>query len=344
VRSNGWQRFGSSLASSSFVACVCALSMVACTKAASDDGNNDMGFAAAGMGAGAAGTLGGGMAGVTGAGVGGGAGVGAAGTDTALAGTGTAGTTAGVGTAGTTAGMGTAGTTAGMGEAGTTAGTGEAGTTAGTGEAGTTAGTGSEWVDKGMGDGKDVVTIGDSYMNLDNIDGIQQSLERISGRDYRNYGAPATQVLDGVIPRQYTRAASEGPIKTVVMTGGGNDILIGNILCTVNWTSACNKTVDDVHAAIHEMRDEMLADGVEDVLIVMYGYATNATLRPGLEYSMELMPESCKTTDMPRCHYTDNRTELMGKIRADGIHPTREGYDIIAKKAWDLMQERGLRR
>jgi len=98
-----------------------------------------------------------------------------------------------------------------------------------------------------LGPGTDVVFIGDSWMNLTGIAalnilppgfefvydflpdmGIQQSVIAASDhRPYRTYGVPGTMFLDGAIPHQYHIARDEDPnIKTVVMTGGGNDILL----------------------------------------------------------------------------------------------------------------------
>jgi lysophospholipase L1-like esterase len=185
-------------------------------------------------------------------------------------------------------------------------------------------------------------------MNLDSGlgRGIQQSLEAVSGRDYRNYAQPGTQVLTEQIPNQYNAAHDENPnIKTVVMTGGGNDILLGRIDCSLIWDAAsCEATIDDVQARLDMMRVQMAEDGVEDVLIVSYGYPANEMLHNGLNYSRMILPEACKTTDTPRCHYIDPVEELEGKIDADGIHPNQEGYDVLGQMVWDMMQERGLRR
>src|SRR5207342_408824 len=80
--------------------------------------------------------------------------------------------------------------------------------------------------DRGRGDGKDVITIGDSWMSYEATQGIQQSLTKVSGHSYRSYGVGGAQLLNGEIPRQYAVARRANPeIKTVIMTGGGNDLL-----------------------------------------------------------------------------------------------------------------------
>ena len=63
-------------------------------------------------------------------------------------------------------------------------------------------------------------------MNLNNFEGIEWCVEEISGQTYRKYAQPGTRVLvtNGILD-QYPAAKAEGPIKTVIMTAGGNDVI-----------------------------------------------------------------------------------------------------------------------
>src|SRR4051794_12397694 len=92
------------------------------------------------------------------------------------------------------------------------------------GDAGVTA-TGAH-EDLGKGDGTDVVTIGDSWMSIiTNGGGIEGGLDR-AGTSYRHYSVAGTLLLNGQIPGQYDQAKAINPkILTVIMTGGGNDIM-----------------------------------------------------------------------------------------------------------------------
>lgn len=198
--------------------------------------------------------------------------------------------------------------------------------------------------DFGEGDGRDVVMIGDSYMNY-LIIGLQKSLESVSGRTYRKYGVPGAFMLDGAIPNQYVGAVSEDPdIQTVVMTGGGNDILASTC------DGACEPLIDEVLARMWSLKDEMGADGVRDLVIVGYGYTSSAgdsrrgpALRDALDYWRGIIAESCrKDGPPPRCHFVDPVDELAGKV--SGTHPTPEGFDVLGKVVWDRMQAEGIRR
>jgi hypothetical protein len=300
------------------------LAAAGCSSAQDKDADtNPIGQGTAGMsvggGNGGAGTMTGGagigvgMAGGGGAGIGSGAGMGG------VAGTGGAAGMGGSGTSGAGAGG------AGMG---------------GAGVAGSEAGTGGEpmpHMDRGQGDGKDVITIGDSWMNLI-LTGIEQSLEATSGRDYRNYAVPGTLVLNEQIPDQYDAALAENPvIKTVVMTGGGNDILTSPCV-----DDACEPIVDDVVVRLNELMVQAGEDGVEDIILIGYTYPADEGKHASLDYSIMLSKETCRKDTVPRCHFIDS-TQLDITLQ-DGIHPDPAGYDLIGATVWALMQAEGVRR
>jgi hypothetical protein len=211
--------------------------------------------------------------------------------------------------------------------------------------------------DLGQGDGNDVVTIGDSFMNLSLGSGIEFSLEKVSGRNYRNYAAPGTQVLNGQIPGQWTRAKNAGAdIKSVIMTGGCNDIILdffGNLLACqgakteADLSNACVAALEEITVGVTALMDTMETDGVLDVIYVGYGYVTNNELGGTIERTKRVQTENCRDDDPTktmRCHWVDPSQQLIGKISADGIHPTVAGYDTIAEMVWQRMQDEGMRR
>jgi lysophospholipase L1-like esterase len=208
--------------------------------------------------------------------------------------------------------------------------------------------------DKGEGDGNDVITIGDSWMSLGPAAGIQVSIEKISGRDYRNYGVGGTRLLDEVIPKQYAAAKAANPdIKTVIMTGGGNDILqdltvhFACIDSAFDNSMTCKKRIDEVGARLVKLWAEMAEDGVEDV--IMIGYSNKAgvigPLTKTSAYSALTVPPLCAMVPAPlRCHAFDSDAEVPDLKLRDGIHPDDAGYDAIATELWQYMQDEGIRR
>lgn len=208
--------------------------------------------------------------------------------------------------------------------------------------------------DLGKGDGSDVITIGDSWMSLGPASGIQVSLEKLSGQDYRTYGVGGTRLLNEVIPMQYEAAKAENPdIKTVIMTGGGNDILQDPAVlftCSdqnIDNQPACKRRIDEVAVRLEKLWAEMAADGVRDVVVI--GYSRKASLlgslKKSVEYSGEKIMPICMSVPEPlRCHSVDSDMIVPDLMLRDGIHPNDAGYDAIAKGVLELMEEEGMRR
>jgi lysophospholipase L1-like esterase len=211
--------------------------------------------------------------------------------------------------------------------------------------------------DQGMGDGKDVVTIGDSWMKLNSTQGIELSVEKASKRDYRNFGVSGTKLLDEAIPGQYASAKRGGPVKTVIMTGGGNDIIQDKLIfdlaqpcADTNFGADCKAQIDRVGDRLVKLWAEMSKDGVQDVVLV--GYTTKAaplgiaTCAKSAMYSNEKIPPLCAAVPPPlRCHVLDSDVAVPSlKLQADGIHPDTPSYDAIGQAVWDLMQKQGMRR
>lgn len=195
--------------------------------------------------------------------------------------------------------------------------------------------------DLGMGDGSDVVTVGDSWMSYAaNGGGIETGLLAASGQPYRTYGLAGTMLLDEVIPNQYETAKRQNPdIKTVVMTGGGNDLLLTG-MTVAGCGSGCMSTIDRVTQRLKEMWDEMAMDGVQDVIYVEY--SRGGTNEPGVSYANEVIPPVCAAAPV-RCHFIDSDL-IIDKVLLDGVHPTADGCRKLGQAIYDLMIEKGMRR
>jgi len=196
--------------------------------------------------------------------------------------------------------------------------------------------------DLGKGDGSDVIAFGDSWMLL-GLTGIQLSLVRLSGQPYRTYGVPGTRLLDGVIPNQYASAKRANPdIKTVVMTGGGNDILLtgaGNDRATAGPNTRMQ--IDKVADRLTMLWAEMGMDGVKDIVYIEY--SRGGSNEAAVNYATEKIKPLCEAVAPARCHWVDSDEYIMG-VLGDGIHPTGDGCDKIAKGIIAMMEEEGMRR
>jgi hypothetical protein len=194
--------------------------------------------------------------------------------------------------------------------------------------------------DLGKGDGSDVITIGDSWMNvLTNGGGIEAGLDR-AGTMYRHYAVAGTTLIGGDIPQQYVRAKGENPkISTVIMTGGGNDIMFSNGCAT---KESCTMAVQQIADALDQLWSMMADDGVKDTIYIEY--SKNAGTAPSdTRPDTAPIPKIC-TSGRITCHSIDTTPMVGPNDTVDGIHPTLAACDLIAKAVLDLMQSAGIRR
>jgi lysophospholipase L1-like esterase len=277
-------------------------------------------------------------------------GTGAAGTTASAGNSGSGGAGTGVaGSAPPAAGSGGAGasgtggdvTIAGMGgdAAGAGAGTG-AGGMAGAAGSGGAAGEPAMPVDEGEGDGSDVITIGDSWMNiLTNGGGIEGGLDRL-GKRYRHYAVAGTTLINGDIPAQYNRAKAANPkIKTIIMTGGGNDVMFSNGCAT---KEACTMFSQRIADALDELWTKAAADGVTSTVYIQY--SRNAGTAPeDTRPDTAAVPKIC-TSGKLKC-LSISTTDIIARTDLlDGIHPNSAGCDRIAKRTLEEMVKQGVRR
>ena len=257
------------------------------------------------------------------------------------------------GTGGSTGGSGGAGGATGgaAGTGGTTGGTAGTGGASGTGGSG---GSGGGCANKGTTKASQVVWIGDSYPAsgpVAGVGGIQRYTEQAAqaagalaaGASYRKYYAGGTQMANGQIPGQYTQAKTADPdIATVIMTGGGNDILIGNSTCLANPPPANQSCVDTVAravAATETLFMQMQADGVKNVIYYFYPRTTLAQSGANVDYAFPVVKAGCDKFKGPlTCHFIDTRPAFEGQNWfSDGIHPTDPGQKAIAGLVWNTM-------
>jgi hypothetical protein len=197
----------------------------------------------------------------------------------------------------------------------------------------------SKRTDLGEGDGSDVVTIGDSWMDyVGGGGGIQAGLDR-AGKNYRHYGLSATTLTSGQIPGQYTRAKGVNPdIKTVIMTGGGNDVMFTG---GCNTAELCEMSVARIQEALNVLWTEMADDGVKDVIYI--AYSADAGTAPTDTRPKEVKPVPICLTGRILCHNLQTTDLVMGQL-VDGIHPTRGANDRIAAAVIELMNKAKMRR
>ncbi|MBI5895213.1 MAG: SGNH/GDSL hydrolase family protein [Desulfobacterales bacterium] len=193
--------------------------------------------------------------------------------------------------------------------------------------------------------------IGDSIFALSNEEA--GFLEDLSGQAWRQYFISGAQMTGGMvrtIPAQYTQAKNaDRNIRTVVMDGGGNDVLIGGqTQCSTTGntvSAACERILSDVMTVAEDLLEEMADDGVQNVVWQSYYHTTNASL----DTVGDLATERLKAVfaDFQARHpemkaiYIDVRPSFTARPATytvtDGIHPTTASSEKLANLVWNAM-------
>ncbi len=202
-------------------------------------------------------------------------------------------------------------------------------------------------------DRNDVITVGDSIFDLSGD--LQRFLEDDAGLTFRNYTQSGAEIAGGIIAtsitQQYSDAKStDSNINTIVMDGGGNDILIPAILldpygCRTHWwrwsiSRSCRNLVDDTYIDTVNLINTMDNDGVENVIFLGYYELPrgNANLEDALDYGDKRLAEACNNSTA-NCTFVDPRGYIPAEhVKSDNIHPTEEGSRTLADLVWPHLQ------
>lgn len=207
-------------------------------------------------------------------------------------------------------------------------------------------------------DNDQVVTIGDSIFALSGK--LQDILESYAGETFRQYTISGAEIKGGLfatdIATQFEIAKSDNPnIDTIVMDGGGNDILIPVITlfdyynCKTEWyqwwglSSKCKNLIDDIYVDVVDVLDNIDASGVQNVIFLGYYYTKNGifwldSAEEAVDYGDMRLAQACANSNA-NCVFVDPRSVINDSdIIIDGIHPTTSGSQKLADLVWPLLQ------
>ncbi|MCP4953327.1 MAG: SGNH/GDSL hydrolase family protein [Proteobacteria bacterium] len=203
-------------------------------------------------------------------------------------------------------------------------------------------------------DNDQVITLGDSIFDLSGE--IQATLEGYARQTFRKYTKSAAELEGGFLALsvydQYDLAMSDNAdIDTIVMNGGGNDILIPAVLfdpynCRVQWwewghlSGKCKDYIDDLYVQSVNLLNDMYADGVNNVIYLGYYYTKGGVdnLEEAVDYGDQTLAFACTNTAVD-CAFVDPRSAINDSdIIFDGIHPARSGSLKLADLIWPHLQ------
>lgn len=206
-----------------------------------------------------------------------------------------------------------------------------------------------------------VVNVGDSIFALSGE--IQEFLQNYDGgKTFRRYAVSGAELAGGVlapsIPSQYNTAKNDNPnIDTILMDGGGNDILLPAIAfdpydCKTQWyewgrlSGSCKNYIDDIYVDAVNLLNVMDYDGVDNVVYLGY-YHTKDTillqidsLEEAVDYGDRRLLDACNNSTV-NCTFVDPRSAINDSdIKSDAIHPTRTGSYKLANLIWPVFWDK----
>lgn len=199
--------------------------------------------------------------------------------------------------------------------------------------------TGSMTCETGTVAANEVLVIGESFIALTH--GLTRAIEENAraagalgaGESYRDNSISGTTLAGGgnSIPNQYQNGVNQGPVKVVLMDGGGNDCLQAN-----NPSGALS--------AAEGLFQNMQANGTEQVVYFFYPDPIGgqfSSLKSCLDTLRPQMKALCDGLTTPKCYWLDLREVWDGhpEYTNDGIHPTSAGDQATGKAIWDVMVE-----
>jgi len=214
------------------------------------------------------------------------------------------------------------------------------------------------------------VIIGDSYVTGALSPALQPALQALDpfAAGFRNYAVAGTSMasggLTGLIPPQWDTAIGAGPVKFMIMDGGGNDILICstalypgcNTTCKSpgsSQNSQCQDIVAKAVAAAEALMQKAANAGLKDVVYFFYPHlpATNAGYKEITDYAEPFAKASCdsaytKSGGKLNCYFVDLVAPFaaaggdanINNFVSDYIHPSAAGQQIIATEINKVMQ------
>jgi lysophospholipase L1-like esterase len=220
----------------------------------------------------------------------------------------------------------------------------------------------------------DVAMLGDSYVNWITHD-FPGDMRAKAGKQWSLYAVGATSMATGGvgrIPDQLPMATGDNPnLKAIIMTGGGNDILVADTVMFPDATMCtsvenapeiedCQKIVAAAIEVAISLMDDTADAGVKDIVYFFYPHIPGGGLISGptpnaiLDYALPRAKDACdssleRTGGRMRCTFVDMVPVFEGKTglfaddfseAGDGVHPNFEGSKAMAEEIWSVMQDK----
>ena len=171
-------------------------------------------------------------------------------------------------------------------------------------------------------------------------------LETWCGHSLENHALVGASLEDGwvkSIRAQYNDLNKQPNITTLIMDGGGNDVMSHKDDCE-KFNSKCTEMIDRCLNIASGILEDAYKDGIQNVLYLGFYYL------PGLEkaadYADPRLNLVCQNATV-NCHFIDPRyngttgtgLHTPAMLGPDGLHPNEDGYKLLATMIWDTKLE-----
>jgi lysophospholipase L1-like esterase len=166
---------------------------------------------------------------------------------------------------------------------------------------------------------------------------IKENLETWCNCKIDNYAITGSSLEDGwvsSIPSQYNDIKKLNP-KTIIMDGGGNDIFSNKNKC-LTLGDDCKLLVNKIVDIAKSLLNEIGNNGVHNIIYLGFYYLQN--LNEVIDYGTEKLSDVCNKLNNTNCYFSDPRNITM-PLSWDGVHPTNEGFKLLANNIWNTIQD-----
>lgn len=174
---------------------------------------------------------------------------------------------------------------------------------------------------------------------------LSKWLETWSGHSIENHALVGASLQDGWVKSilaQYNDLVKQPNITTLIMDGGGNDVMSHKDDC-VKFNQACTNMINTSLNIAKGIIDRARNDGTKSVLYLGFYYLPN--LDKAVDYGDTHLQQICRVEE--QCYFIDpryNATTGTGlktpdMLGSDGLHPNEEGYKILATMIWETAKK-----
>ena len=173
---------------------------------------------------------------------------------------------------------------------------------------------------------------------------LSKWLETWAQHPIENHALVGASLEDGWIKSiraQFQDLVFSPPITTLIMDGGGNDVISHRKACEA-MTQECTQTIDTAITIAKDIWSQAAQKNIRHVLYL--GFYDIPGLDAAADLANPLMQQACASAPLD-CHFIDpryrNDTEhshglkIPEMLGPDNLHPTQEGYKVLAELIWN---------